>query len=515
MSEPTDFEQLTVELINRARADPAGELDRLIDPATDRAVQANIQSALTFFGVDLGVLRGQLAGVAAVQPVAWDAALARSSDTHTGLMVAFDRQSHDLPGEPGLAARLQAAGYANLRSGAENIFAFAEDALQAHAAFYVDWGFAPGGIQDPAGHRLAILNPGFTDVGVGAATAAPGAATGPILVTHHFGSRFGQSAKLTGVVIDDADADRFYDIGEGLGGVTVTATGAAGSFSTTSFASGGYTLPLPDGTWQVTFSGGDLTGRIAADVTVAGRNFKLDAFAAEAVDEAAPRRLVGTAAGETLTGGAGDDVITGGGGHDRLIGGLGDDRLTGGPAPVRVEGGEGRDTVTTGDGSDRIDGGAGDDRLASGRGNDRVLAGAGNDHVHGFDGDDILSGQDGADRLIGWRGRDRLDGGAGNDTIQGDFDDDRIEGGAGDDRLSGGAGRDVFVFRAGFGEDRVTDFAPLADRLDFAAHSGVAGLADLALSQAGSAVVVSDGDGGRLVLAGLSLAEIDAGVFLF
>ncbi|MBS0244930.1 MAG: hypothetical protein JSS20_22385, partial [Proteobacteria bacterium] len=49
-------------------------------------------------------------------------------------------------------------------------------------------------------------------------------------------------------------------------------------------------------------------------------------------------------------------------------------------------------------------------------------------------------------------------GGAGNDVIRGGLGNDTIIGGAGNDILTGGGGSDTFVFRAGFGHDRITDF---------------------------------------------------------
>ena len=66
---------------------------------------------------------------------------------------------------------------------------------------------------------------------------------------------------LTGVVFKDANGNGSYDIGEGRGGVTVKAVGSRGHGTTTTFASGGYTLPLRTGTYTVTVSGGGLSTR--------------------------------------------------------------------------------------------------------------------------------------------------------------------------------------------------------------------------------------------------------------
>ena len=278
-TEPSATEQLMMEYVNRARSDPLGELDRLItsrDPVT--GAEASITSALRFFNVDVNVLYSQLNGVAAVAPLAWDLSLGTSARTHSQLMISFDDQSHNLPGEPSLRDRIELAGYSDWRTIAENIYAFSQSPLHGHAGFYIDWGFGPDGIQDPAGHRDAILNPTYSDIGISALAETDGSTSvGPLVVTQHFGAQFGSDAKLTGVVIDDADNDDFYDIGEGLGGVTVSAVGSAGSFSTLTFASGGYTLEVPDGAYTVTFTGGGLGGTVMTDVVVAGQNIKLDA----------------------------------------------------------------------------------------------------------------------------------------------------------------------------------------------------------------------------------------------
>ena len=58
-------------------------------------------------------------------------------------MTAASSQSHQLPGEADLGQRFTDAGYTNLSTGGENIFAFASSETQAHAAFMVDWGGPP------------------------------------------------------------------------------------------------------------------------------------------------------------------------------------------------------------------------------------------------------------------------------------------------------------------------------------------------------------------------------------
>ena len=81
-------------------------------------------------------------------------------------MIQYDMQSHFTPGEVGIGERILNAGYDNMQAVAESIFAYAMDVVYAHAGFYIDWGYGPGGIQDPAGHRDAILSASYTEVGI-------------------------------------------------------------------------------------------------------------------------------------------------------------------------------------------------------------------------------------------------------------------------------------------------------------------------------------------------------------
>jgi hypothetical protein len=78
---------------------------------------------------------------------------------------------------------------------------------------------------------------------------------------------------LTGVVYDDLNGNGKYDIGEGLGGVTVTAQGGG---STTTFDAGGYSLQLNPGTYTVTFSGGGLPASVSQTVSVGAANYRLN-----------------------------------------------------------------------------------------------------------------------------------------------------------------------------------------------------------------------------------------------
>lgn len=112
-------------------------------------------------------------------------------------------------------------------------------------------------------------------------------------------------------------------------------------------------------------------------------------------------------------------------------------------------------------------------------------------------------------------GADRALGGAGGDVLSGGGGRDVLDGGPGDDRLTGGRGGDRFHFTADFGRDRITDYDPSADRLDFRDHVGVDRPGDLSIRQRGGDVRIADGDGGVVLLLDVDRAEIAVDQLLF
>jgi uncharacterized protein YkwD len=290
---PDAYEQFLLELINQARMDPGGEFARLItNTATQTAVTANITSAIQFFNVNLNELANQFNALTPTAPLAWNDQLSQSATTHSQLMIDNDLQSHNLPGEPSLGDRVQAAGF-QFQTIGENIFLFGEDALYSHAAFFIDWGNTPTGIQTPAGHRTNIMDPAKKEIGIGViAEGNPATTAGPNVITEHIGTSFTTQQKLLGVVINDTDNDNFYDIGEGVSGVTVTATGTNGTFTTTTWDSGGYQLDLANGAYTVTFTGMNVNR--TANVTINNDNLKLDAETGGTVAPATMAQLFAT-----------------------------------------------------------------------------------------------------------------------------------------------------------------------------------------------------------------------------
>lgn len=287
---PTNDEQLWLEIINRMRTNPQGELGILVNlnptlPATwanPMSSDPGVANALSYFQVNPEMLRAQWATLHAVGPLAWNSNLNNAANGHNAQMIAYDQQSHQLPGEPDFATRFRNAGYQYSFAG-ENVFAYAESIFQGHAAFAIDWGNDTGGIQYPPGHRNNLMNPNFREVGISIATETNASTqVGPLVVTQDFGSRKGV-AFITGVVYNDAIvADNFYTPGEGLGGVTVAAYQAGTSTliaSAPTYSSGGYALRLNPGVYDVKITGNGLASPITyRNVAIYSDNVKIDSL---------------------------------------------------------------------------------------------------------------------------------------------------------------------------------------------------------------------------------------------
>jgi Ca2+-binding RTX toxin-like protein len=130
----------------------------------------------------------------------------------------------------------------------------------------------------------------------------------------------------------------------------------------------------------------------------------------------------------------------------------------------------------------------------------------------------VLTGDSLANTLNGNSGRDLLFGYDGDDTLNGAGEDDLLVGGAGTDRLVGGDGNDVmiggaqsdtFAFGAGFGQDRVVDFDPTLDYIEFVDELFADSNAVLSASTdvAGGALIAAS-DGSALFLAGLTVQQL-------
>lgn len=293
---PTGLEQEMLELINRMRMNPGDELDQIFlstdnnDPDYFTTGDADVDGALSFFGVDDTTLLNQWSSLSPVSPLAWNEALYDAATAHSDRMILQNLQAHVLPAdsslgllqEEGLLDRAVNAGYnwSGSVSVGENVFAYGESVFHTHAAFAIDWGNTPTGIQSPPGHRDNFMDANFQEIGISAIEHAKTSSTsvGNLVVTQDFGRRgnYGDG-KVLGVAFDDADGDSFYDAGEGAGGITITVENSTATYTTTTMDAGGFQVAVAAGTYTVTASGGPLaTAVVMGTITVATTNEKID-----------------------------------------------------------------------------------------------------------------------------------------------------------------------------------------------------------------------------------------------
>ena len=269
---PTNFDQYMLELANRARANPTAEAAR--------------------FGIDLneGLSPGTISATPK-QPLAFNPNLIDAARTHSQWMIDNDVFAHTGAGGSDPGERMTAAGYSfdgnwgwgeNL--GWQGSSPSTPDTTatipEVHRGLFVDEGIAD------RGHRKAMMRDAYREVGIGVVTGAffsSGTNYNAVMATQDFAFRTqpsGGNSFLTGVAFNDAvTANDFYTPGEGLGGVTITAVreGDNVSFSTTTWSTGGYSLRLSPGTYDVTASGGQLATPLAQnDVSVGSENVKRD-----------------------------------------------------------------------------------------------------------------------------------------------------------------------------------------------------------------------------------------------
>lgn len=267
--DPTDEEQYMLELINRARANPDSEGIRL-QTTTD----ANITQSYKYWQSPTPAQVGaDFHTYPAKPPLAFNAKLITAARGHDQKMIQVDSQYHVGPdGDPG--SRISNAGYNVTGGWGENVFAFGNtDIWYDHATFQIDFG------NPSLGHRHNIMNFDagdilFTEVGLGIVHGGSGYPhVGTVLTTQDYGNR--PERFILGVVYVDANHNGMYDPGEGISGITITASG--GQYSAMTSTSGGYAIPYSgSGSVMVTASGSSIGGSIQQTIQFSGDNVKVD-----------------------------------------------------------------------------------------------------------------------------------------------------------------------------------------------------------------------------------------------
>jgi Ca2+-binding RTX toxin-like protein len=178
---------------------------------------------------------------------------------------------------------------------------------------------------------------------------------------------------------------------------------------------------------------------------------------------------------DTLNGGTAADTIHGLGGNDTISGNGGNDMLYGDAGNDSLNGGAGNDTLDGGTGNDAMNGGTGNDIYFVDSTSDKVTESLnqGTDEVRTTIGYTLGSNVENATALgtaaINLTGNtlaNTLTGNSAVNTLSGGGGNDILRGGGGNDVLTGGTGSDKFVFEAGGGNDKVTDFVSGTDKID-------------------------------------------------
>jgi len=223
--EPTPEETLILELMNRFRANPSAEADLIAPPGKSGG------------GVDWKMFRDEMKQLKPMPPVVFNLDLLDAARKHSYYMIHNGLTHDETPGKVGFYGagpgdRIKLSGFKG-GGWAENAFAGSGGPLDSHNGFLVDGGAGPGGMQPGRGHRKNMIA-GYREVGPGGVPTGRG-----LSVTHDFGSRDVRMAG--GVVYIDANGNNFYDLGEGIGQVTI---GSSDGGAVTTWKSGAYELDL-------------------------------------------------------------------------------------------------------------------------------------------------------------------------------------------------------------------------------------------------------------------------------
>ncbi len=370
--EPTAQEQLMLELVNRARLDPAGEAK--------------------MFGIDLnkGLGKGTIKATPK-QPLAMNMDLLEAARAHSAWMLDKDVFSHTGVGGSSAGDRMADAGYVFTGNWAwgENIAWQGTTGSLNLTSYIVDQHKA---LFKSPGHRENILDGDFREIGVG---QIQGDFKGynASMVSQEYAASGNAMRFVTGVMYDDKDGNDFYSVGEGKGGIAVS----LGGTTTASMSAGGYQVKAPTGLVTVTFD-----GDIVFKVDTKQGNAKVDLVDGSTLESSASLTIVDGIQHARLLGIA----------KTNLTGGNDDDRLDGNAGKNKMWGNGGDDTLNGGRGRDKLFGDNGDDKLVGNGGKDKLLGGAGDDILKGGNGrDTFVFKQDvGDDRVLGFKtGKDRLD----------------------------------------------------------------------------------------------------------
>lgn len=290
---PNANEQYQIEVLNRTRANPAGEAAR--------------------HGIDLneGLPNGTL-GPEAREPLAVNFHLIAAARAHNkDLFAKFSQLPGDHRGSDGRdpTQRGADAGADFIGGVAENNAwtsqsgtGITEASVNAlHALLFKD--FTSSFEVVGRGHRKVMLNGARDEVGVAVGGGVFGGRQAAIVTQDYVTT---DRTHLLGVVfVDTVTQNDFYTPGEGLKNVRIVATrqGSGDTYETATWGSGGWQVEVPPGTYDVRASGGGLPSvQERLGVVVGSANVKVDFRTLRTVPVPKPQSFSTPAATAKLSG---------------------------------------------------------------------------------------------------------------------------------------------------------------------------------------------------------------------
>lgn len=251
----SEYEQLTLERINRARLMPGREAERY-GIAVDEGIPGQIDSTPK-------------------QPVAMNSTLRLAARAHSEDMLNQDYFAHrNLLGQ-GPGDRISTAGYAwstvgeNLAwNGTTGTIDLHQTTEQQHENLFVDREI------EGRGHRITMLHPALREVGIsivrGNFTSNGIEYTDSLMQTQEYATSANSPTFVLGVVYDDLNRNGEYDLGEGRPNATVRLN----SLTRTTNLGGGYVFAVDSpGDYVLTFPSGS---QLSLTIEAGDPNIKVD-----------------------------------------------------------------------------------------------------------------------------------------------------------------------------------------------------------------------------------------------
>ena len=218
--DPTEFEQLMLELVNTARAYPAVEAARL---------RINLNN---------GLAPGQISSEAK-QPLAFHPILLEAARRHSDWMLQQDIFSHDGANNSTPTERAAALGFA---FGVwENI---ARQATSANPSFRLMTQNNHNSLVRSPSHRVNLMDPELSVTGLGLRRGLWKRLNCQIVVQNFSagGETLDSGPFIVGVAYADLNRNGAYDVGEGRGGIEVRPE--SGAYYAVTSSSGGFAIPI-------------------------------------------------------------------------------------------------------------------------------------------------------------------------------------------------------------------------------------------------------------------------------